>query len=223
MNEKKTFADKNRGVDFDDADYGIKEEEKDPQKVCYRGKYDCNWLTSLQKANEALLKDLTEQCNNAVFGTAAEAVEALSTPVVKVSKPYSMYKGPLTLGDPEKYGTAMSIDVERYFRTKAATAPGATSFVVRYDLSASQAPPTFKDEDAMDIDAIHRNDLQGVKTASHYRVNDPNAPGGKKEVQREELAKGYEYGRTAVHISESDENVTKLETKQGFSDRKSVV
>jgi hypothetical protein len=37
MNEKKTFADKNRGVDFDDADYGIKEEEKDPQKVCYRG------------------------------------------------------------------------------------------------------------------------------------------------------------------------------------------
>ena len=31
-------------------------------------------------------------------------------------------------------------------------------------------------------------------------------------MDREELAKGYEYGRTAVHISETDQNITILET-----------
>jgi ATP-dependent DNA helicase 2 subunit 2 len=37
-------------------------------------------------------------------------------------------------------------------------------------------------------------------------------PGEKRDLERDDLAKGYEYGRTAVHISESDENITKLET-----------
>ena len=59
--------------------------------------------------------------------------------------------------------------------------------------------------------------LTSVKTARTYRVNDETAPGGKRDVEREDLAKGYEYGRTAVHISESDENVTKLETLKSFS------
>jgi ATP-dependent DNA helicase 2 subunit 2 len=55
-----------------------------------------------------------------------------------------------------------------------------------------------------------------VRSARTYKINDPSAPGGKRDVDREDLAKGYEYGRTAVHITESDENVTKLETFSGF-------
>lgn len=55
-----------------------------------------------------------------------------------------------------------------------------------------------------------------VRIARTYKVNDASIPGGKRTVEREELAKGYEYGRTAVHLSESDENVTKLETTEGF-------
>jgi len=55
-----------------------------------------------------------------------------------------------------------------------------------------------------------------VRSARTYKINDPSAPGGKRDVDREDLAKGYEYGRTAVHISESDENVTKLETFSCF-------
>jgi non-homologous end joining protein Ku len=46
-----------------------------------------------------------------------------------------------------------------------------------------------------------------------YQIDDPEAEGGKRQVERDELAKGYEYGRTVVHISESDENITKLETE----------
>jgi ATP-dependent DNA helicase 2 subunit 2 len=54
--------------------------------------------------------------------------------------------------------------------------------------------------------------LTNVRNVRTYHVDDPSVAGGKRELEREELAKGYEYGRTAVHISESDENITKLET-----------
>lgn len=59
-------------------------------------------------------------------------------------------------------------------------------------------------------------DLSAVRNARSYKINDPSAPGGKKDVDREELAKGYEYGRTAIPISEAEENVTKLETFSSF-------
>ena len=58
--------------------------------------------------------------------------------------------------------------------------------------------------------------LAAVKTARTYQVDDEAAPGGKRDVDRDELSKGYEYGRTAVHISESDQNVTNYETKAGM-------
>jgi ATP-dependent DNA helicase 2 subunit 2 len=60
------------------------------------------------------------------------------------------------------------------------------------------------------------NPLSTVRNVRTYQVNDESAAGGKIDVQREQLAKGYEYGRTAVHISESDENITKLETNQAL-------
>jgi ATP-dependent DNA helicase 2 subunit 2 len=59
--------------------------------------------------------------------------------------------------------------------------------------------------------------LSAVRSAFTYKINDASAPGGKRDVPRDELAKGYEYGRTAVPISQDEENVTKLETKQSFT------
>jgi ATP-dependent DNA helicase 2 subunit 2 len=35
-------------------------------------------------------------------------------------------------------------------------------------------------------------------------------------VERDDLAKGYEYGRTVVAIEQTDENVTNLETFAGM-------
>lgn len=60
-------------------------------------------------------------------------------------------------------------------------------------------------------------EFSAVKQARSYKVNDPEAPGGKRDVEFESLAKGFEYGRTAVHISESEHNITKLETTKSFS------
>ena len=72
-------------------------------------------------------------------------------------------------------------------------------------------------EDVDMADAPEGNDLSAVRNARSYKVSDPSAPGGKRDVDSMELSKGYAYGSTAVAISESEENVTKLETKQSFS------
>lgn len=133
------------------------------------------------------------------------------------------YKGQLTLGDPLQYDTAMCIDVERYPRTMIRKPPSASQFVQRSDLSnghvSTQSSATIRgDGDGGEPSAAmpNPNGLASVRNARTYQVVDEEAPGGKRDVVRDDLAKGYEYGRTAVHISESDENVTKLETQAGL-------
>lgn len=109
------------------------------------------------------------------------------------------------LGNPEKYDTAMSIDVERYPRVMIQRPPSASSFVNRSDMAPTQ-----------DVDEHANLDLAAVKNARTYQIVDPEAPGGKRDVELEELAKGYSYGSTAVPISESDRNVTNFETVPGL-------
>ena len=142
-----------------------------------------------------------------------EAIDEIDTPRVKSVKPYKTYDGVLTLGDPKKFPAAMSINVERYFKTHLARPLGASTVVVKPEQAmTSQSTHTVSAGDEMD-----GVEFSAVKQARSYKVNDPNAPGGKRDVEFESLAKGFEYGRTAVHISESEHNVTKLETQKSFS------
>ncbi|KAI7357486.1 putative Ku family DNA helicase [Hortaea werneckii] len=188
------------GVDFDDAEYGFKEENKDPVK----------------RENEAVLEQLCKDCDG-VYGTLMQAVDELSIPRVKAVKPVPSYRGHLTLGNPEDYDTALSIDVERYPKTMKASAPSASSFVIRSDMAAAEATQSTQSLDGDEAQNGTATDgLASVKNARTYQVVDENAPGGKKDVDRDELAKGYEYGRTAVHISESDQNVVLYETTASF-------
>jgi ATP-dependent DNA helicase 2 subunit 2 len=122
------------------------------------------------------------------------------------------------LGDPEKYpDTAMYIDVKRLFKIRQAKPVSASSFVSKTPMASAQSSSTLTDDVEMTDAPANGDDLSTVRNARTYRVNDASAPGGRRDISREELAKGYEYGRTAVHISESDENVTKLETIKSFS------
>ncbi|KAL4881131.1 ATP-dependent DNA helicase II subunit 2 [Aspergillus karnatakaensis] len=181
------------GPDFDDAEYGTKEEDKDPRKA----------------ENEALLRTVTEQCDG-IFGTLEQAVAEMEIPRVKPVRPVVSFKGFLQLGNPEEYDTAVRIPVERFPRTMVAKPPSASQFVLRSDLaeqedqeSATVVPESQPEEGST---------LTSVRNLRAYQVDDENAPGGKAEIERDDLAKGYEYGRTAVHISETDENITKLQT-----------
>lgn len=140
-----------------------------------------------------------------------QAVEELSIPRIKPVRPCKAYDGPLTLGDPSKHESAISIHVERYFKTKRAAPPSATTVVINPERSAFTQ--TQRDEDV----EMGGTELSNVKHMRTYRVNDPDAPGGKLDVPFEELAKGYQYGRTVVPFSESDMSITKYETQKSFS------
>lgn len=142
----------------------------------------------------------------------AQAVEELAIPRIKPVRPFKAYDGALTLGDPDKYSSALSIHVERYFKTKRAMPPAASTVVVNPERAGPSQPETF-DEDT----EMGGAEFSGVKHMRTYRVNDPDAPGGKRDVDFEDLAKGYQYGRTVVPFSESDLPVTKLETKKSFT------
>lgn len=184
------------GVDFDDPDFGFKEKGKSDEKA----------------RNEATLKALVEDCDG-ILGTMQQAIDELGVPRLKTTRPVPSYKGQLTLGDPSQYDSALCIDVERYPRVMIRRPMTASQFVQRSDLSNMERQTANMPDD----EPTDPNPLTNVKTARTYQVADDTAPGGKKDVDRDDLAKGYEYGRTAVHISESDHNVTKLETQAGLS------
>lgn len=122
------------------------------------------------------------------------------------------FKGELSLGDPEHYESAVCIQVERYSRTYVAKPPSASTFIIRGDdttrLESGELPPT-----AVEVGSYMDEQFGEVRTARDYQVDDPEAPGGRIDVEREDLARGYEYGRTAVYITESDHNITRLETE----------
>ncbi|VUC38105.1 unnamed protein product [Clonostachys rosea] len=183
------------GVDFDDEEYGVKEEDKSPQKA----------------ENEQTLKTLANACTDGVFASIGEAIDQLDLPRVKSVKPYKTYDGSLTLGDPEKFPAAMNINVERYFKTHLARPSGASTVVVKPEQGGSQSTETV---DGGDMEGI---EFSAVKQNRSYKVNDADAPGGKRDVEFDSLAKGFEYGRTAVHISESEHNITKLESVKSFT------
>lgn len=162
----------------------------------------------LQAENETLLQTLAEDCEG-VYGTLEQAVSELDIPRIKVTKSMPSFKGNLMLGNPEEYDTAITIPVERYFRTYVAKPPSASSFVLRSGTeTGSQALGRGNDEG---------DPLTSVRTLRTYQITDESAPGGKADVERDDLAKGYEYGRTAVAIEQADESVTNLQTFAGMS------
>ncbi|KAH6212758.1 ATP-dependent DNA helicase II subunit 2 [Parastagonospora nodorum] len=184
------------GVDFDDPDNGFKEEDKSSQKA----------------KNEVSLKGFVEDCNG-VFGTLAEAIDQLQIPRLKETRPVPSFKGQLTLGDPGHYDATLTIDVERYPCTMLAKPPTASSFATRTDFGAgSAAGPSDESSHTMTGEEQPMTDLSAVRNQRVYQVDNEEEPGMKKNVEMDELERGYEYGRTAVHISESDMNVVKLET-----------
>lgn len=139
-----------------------------------------------------------------------QAISEMDIPRVKQVRPTPTFKGFLQLGDPEKYDTAARIPVERYYRTHPAKAPPASAFVLR---SGMPGPEEGESSGTVGQDeAAGGGNLTNVRPLRSYQISDENAPGSKVDVDREELAKGYEYGRTAVHISETDQNITTLET-----------
>jgi ATP-dependent DNA helicase 2 subunit 2 len=111
----------------------------------------------------------------------------------------------------------MYIDVKRFFNIQVAKPVSAKSFATKAPMASTQSSNTLNGDVEMTDAPANGNDLTAVRSTRGYKVNDPSAVGGRRDISHEELARGYEYGSTAVHISESDENVTNFETRQSFS------
>lgn len=163
-----------------------------------------------------MLRNLVNDCDG-VSGTMQQAIDEMGVPRLKSTRPVASYKGQLTLGNPVEYNSAMCIDVERYPRTMIRAPPSASQYIQRSDLISPSSSATLLsgDGDAA-MAGSDPNGLTSVRNTRSYQVKDDEAPGGKRDVDREELAKGYAYGSTAVPIAESEWNVTKLETQAGL-------
>jgi ATP-dependent DNA helicase 2 subunit 2 len=106
------------------------------------------------------------------------------------------------------------IDVERYSKTKQARAVSARSFVTRTSVGVgAQSSGTLK----TDIEMSDAPEMSAVNNTIVYEVDDPASIGGKKQLLREDLAKGYEYGSTVVPMEEANENTTNFESFKSFS------
>ncbi|KAG0644451.1 SPOC like C-terminal domain-containing protein [Tuber brumale] len=187
------------GVDFDDEEYGFVEEKKVPKKA----------------RNEKVIKKIVEACNEGgqelgIFGTLAEAIYELGKPRLKKVRPVASFRGELTLGNPEMYDTAFSINVERYPRTAIAKPISASSYTTKTEKLGSDG------EVSGDGPASKVTDLQAVKNARAYQIEDDAAAGGMMDIEKEQMEKGYKYGRTVVPISTTDETITVLETEPGL-------
>jgi ATP-dependent DNA helicase 2 subunit 2 len=123
----------------------------------------------------------------------ADVVKSLDYPRVKKVRPVFSYRGILTIGESYNDPNAIAIDVERYPRTKKVSAPSASKYV---------AP-----KDANGVDG----NIQGGSVALQrtYKIKNGDK---EEEVEKEQLDKAYKYGASIVPISDSDQNVIRLET-----------
>lgn len=121
----------------------------------------------------------------------------------------------MNLGNPGIYGEAISINVDRWPVTKVKAPDSASAVVFKTEPNGTQSTMTlYNDMDTQDNDDSAFNT---VKQHRVYKINDPSAPGGKRDVDAATLAKGYSYGSTAVPIADSEWDVTKLQTTKDFS------
>ena len=152
-----------------------------------------------------------------MVGTLAQAIDELGEPRLKVTRPVPSFKGTLTLGEPG-LDTTLSIDVERYPRVMVRKPQSASTVIQPINSVNEKAPITIAGEHSGNVDPDSKGDKEAEKKprGRQYEVDDKDAEGGKRLVTVDELAKGYEYGRTAVHISESDFDITQFQAKAGL-------
>ena len=180
------------GSDFDDPEYGFKEEDKPENK----------------KKNEALLKQLVDD-SKGVFGTLAQAIEELGQPRVKSTRPIASFKGTLTIGSPSnQYGNSLVIAIERYPKVMVRKPQSASTLRAPQQGQSSATP---QGDDTMDLDQA--NGATAILSERVYYVDDETQPGSRRDIDYEDLIRGYEYGRSVVPLSASEQNITSLETE----------
>ncbi|CAG8538658.1 13242_t:CDS:10 [Funneliformis caledonium] len=172
------------GVDFEDPDIRHSEENK----------------TENKKRNEQFLRKLADKCKGTIFSM-EYVLRQLSKPYIRPVKPTSVYRGTLTLGDPETYKSAsLVIDVELIARSMKAK---LKSFK-KYSALA---------ETANNIE----NKTYEVSQSRTYSITVDENVNEKVDVPQDELDRAYALGKTFIPISKQDENVFSFESSPCLS------
>ncbi|KAJ3279068.1 X-ray repair cross-complementing protein 5 [Borealophlyctis nickersoniae] len=185
------------GYEFDDAERGVKYENKSKLKL------------RMKKANEEFLRTFTAHLDGQFF-EGSEAAEALERFRSKQVKPVTLFRENLTLGDPEAHPDAcLQIPVWAYNKTTELKLPSAKKWSALSEQipEGERQPATYG----------------GVDMNRTYKLAQLDADAGgdgkddDEEIDEEETIKAYRYGKTLVPFSRMDEEQMKLGTEKGMS------
>lgn len=150
------------------------------------------------------------------FATMQEVIDSLNLPELRSVRPIASFKGKLTIGDPASMDHFVSIDVERYSRTKQAK---ALTFRKVFQTTSG---------DKNQLDSIKEKDSVADGTKKMFSVDDLTQKKGSfspeqkmfktvsesiRGIDAEELDKGFMFGRTVVPIAATEIDVLKIEAQ----------
>ncbi|KAL2315645.1 hypothetical protein POMI540_1105 [Schizosaccharomyces pombe] len=181
------------GVDFDQEDINYSEPLKESQK----------------KENEVRIQEFVESCHGQ-YCTFQQIYNNIGKPWVRKVRPVAIFRGTFSIGNRDSKDTSISIQVERYPRTRLTKPPTSSAF---YENDMSKNYECLNIENSNVENKSMESDA--VSTVRSYMVRDPKT-NDSFEVKREDLESGYSYGRTIVPISRSDEDVLALDTIPGY-------
>ncbi|EEB09189.1 Ku domain-containing protein Pku80 [Schizosaccharomyces japonicus yFS275] len=157
------------------------------------------------------LLQFLEKCNGKLL-TAQNLMEEAQRPPIRKVKPVPIFRGILSLGNPQDPDASLAFPIERYPYTRIAKPPVSTAF----DASAKpSADPSGADNDEVMSQPNLGMHSDVVSTIRTYVVHDP-VKDETFEVDRKDLESGYSYGRTIIPISSTDEDIMSLDTQAGL-------
>ncbi|KIP04439.1 hypothetical protein PHLGIDRAFT_15192 [Phlebiopsis gigantea 11061_1 CR5-6] len=199
-----------RGIDFDDADFGYKEEDK----------------STIKRANEEFFHTFVDRLDPdlGIVGNCAFAIEEVSRPEVKQTKS-ALMANVLRLGDVENHPEEA---IEIVVKTSKCTAFARPKSFKKFARLGDEDEDIIMRNTDDDVDELTAN--YGQLSMQTQYVYDPSGahedddgevkeeePEQKKElveIDKEDLVRGYKYGSSYVPVP--DGNFPKLETKKGI-------
>ncbi|KAG0239695.1 SPOC like C-terminal domain-containing protein [Mortierella sp. GBAus27b] len=178
------------GTDFDGED-----EEPKPK-------------TPIQAQNETFFKELCEKSSGDVFSL-DEALDITSQFYSKKVKPTAVYRGALTLGDPEThFEAALSIPVHMYPSTMVVKLPSAKKYSILSEGAGGDDLPEGH------TGLVNMSRTYKVKVTADMADGETDAD---TEVPGDALEKAYMYGKTIVPIRAVDLDAYKLRTAKSLT------
>ncbi|KAJ3064776.1 X-ray repair cross-complementing protein 5, partial [Quaeritorhiza haematococci] len=177
--------------------------------------------SQLKRNNEEFLRTFAESLNGAVF-SGEEALALLSQLRTRTVRPTTLFRGPITFGDPELHAdSAISVPVWVYNKTAELKIPTAKKWSSVAETAADVEDKTC----AVTMSRVYKivqkeAAADGVYSAggdADKEKDDAADDDEDAEVDPDDLIKAYRYGKALIPFAQHDEESMKLRTAKGMS------